>query len=87
MSDTDIINRMSNVEKKQDNIISLEQIASEIPMLDFESPMLYELYLHYNNESLSGAEKQKLQKIVETLKYNLSIDMKKNLDYLTKDIK
>ena len=86
MADLQIINRMAKIEKIKDNIISLDQIISEIPYIDYENPMLYELYLFYNKKNLTEPEIEKLNKVIEVMKYNQSQEMKKNLDYLNRDI-
>ena len=46
--------------------------------------MLYELYFCYNEKSLTEPEIEKLNKVIEVMKYNQSQEMKKNLDYLSK---
>ena len=86
MADLQIINKMAKIEKIKDDIISLDQIISEIPYIDYETPMLYELYLFYNKKSLTEPEIEKLNKIIEVMKYNQSQEMNKNLDYLNRDI-
>ena len=86
MADLEIINRMSKIEKIKDDIVSLDQIISEIPYIDYKTPMLYELYLFYNKKSLSESEIEKLHKVINVMKHNQSQEMNKNLEYLSRDI-
>lgn len=83
MSDSDIINRMSKIQKKDDERVTLEQIMSEVPMINYQTPLLYELYLYYNNHNIEDNERMKLENIISTLKYNQMTEIKKNLEYLT----
>ena len=46
-SDMDIIDAM-RTRKMNPKLYSLEQIMSDVPMLNYENPLLYSLYLHHN---------------------------------------
>jgi len=84
MADLEIINKMNKVEKVCPNKTSFEEIICQVPMLTYEDAMLYELYLSFNKDCIGDEERNKLKNIIETLKFNRMIDIKKNVDFLTR---
>ena len=83
-SDMDIIDAM-RTRKMNPKLYSLEQIMCDVPMLSYENPLLYSLYLHHNKDALSDEDRAKVSETIETLKYNRDLINKINMDYMTRD--
>jgi hypothetical protein len=60
-------------------LISLEQIAEQYK-LTLEDPMLYVLYMRFNESTLSDEEKTKVEKIIVKLQRNITIVNNLNLE-------
>ena len=83
MADMDIIETMG-LRKLNPNLYSLQQILADVPMLDYENPMLYALYLHHNKDKLTDQEKVKVRETIDTLKHNRDVINQANINYMTR---
>ena len=83
MADMDIIEQMG-LRKLNPDLYSLQQILADVPMLDYENPMLYALYLHHNRDRLTEQEKAKVRITIDTLKHNRDVINSTNMGYMTR---
>lgn len=67
-------------------MITLDDIMKIHPSLDLQNPLLYHLYLTYNNNKIKDIEREKIRTIIERLKYNQQAINKYNMEYMNRHI-
>lgn len=60
--------------------VTLEQILSQFPHLNKEDPVLYLLYMRFNENSMTDNDKEVCEKIIVKLQKNITIMNKINLE-------
>jgi len=65
--------------------ISIEQIVSEVPYQNMESPSSWELYLYYNKDILDENEKANVRAVVDKLKKERDMVFERNVEYFEKN--
>ena len=71
-----ILNEIPNMDQE---VITLEQIAEQYK-LSKEDPMLYVLYLRFNESSISAEDNTAIEKIIVKLQRNITILNNLNLE-------
>jgi len=85
MADMDKIKQLVDEVERPDNYVSLEQIVSEIPMLDYDNPITYHLYASYNKHILSEEEHKNVLLSIEKLKKKRDRVNERCVEYLEKN--
>ena len=67
------------------NKVSLDEIISQVPTLDYDQPLLYHLYMTYNHNLLTDEEREKLRATLNHLKHNMSVINQRNVSYMDRD--
>lgn len=61
---------------------SLETIMSDYPLLDIDSPMLYQVYMNVNEGLISDEEKMQCNAAILKLKIKMTAVNKENIAYM-----
>jgi len=61
---------------------SLETIMSDYPLLDIDSPMLYQIYMNVNEGLISEEEKMQCNAVILKLKIKMTAVNKENIAYM-----
>lgn len=81
MSDLDIINNLTSTPERPPEHISLEEIVTQVPCMDWNNPTLYTLYMFYNPH-LEQEEREKCEAIIEKFKRERANINAKNIEYM-----
>lgn len=82
MSDLDIINTLSAEPIRPPEFKTLNDIITEYPLFDINSPTLYHLYLTFNNKYLSDDEKAKIEIVINKLRMEQTLTNRENIAYM-----
>jgi hypothetical protein len=61
---------------------SLEMILADYPLLDLDSPMLYQIYMNVNEGQISDEEKMQCNAVILKLKMKMTAVNKENIAYM-----
>lgn len=61
---------------------SLEMIMGDYPLLDLDSPMLYQIYMNVNEGLISDEEKMQCNAVILKLKIKMTAVNKENIAYM-----
>ena len=61
---------------------SLEMIMGDYPLLDLDSPMLYQIYMNVNEGLISDEEKMQCNAVILKLKIKMTAVNKDNIAYM-----
>ena len=86
MSDKELFNKILNEPIRSPDFKSLEMILADYPILDVNNPMLYSLYLNFNEASLSEEEVEEVRCVIFKLKVQATVINKANVKYMERDI-
>jgi len=83
--DNTIIDQAIKEAEKPIDYISLETIVREVPLLTYETPLTYHLYINYNKHILTDEEIKKCMTAIKTLQERRTAINKKQMDYMDKN--
>lgn len=86
MSDKDLFNKILSEPIRPADFKSLEMILADYPILDERNPMLYALYLNFNEDNLSEEEVEHIRCVIFKLKVQATVTNKANIKYMERDI-
>jgi len=86
MSDKELFNKILNEPIRSPDFKSLEMILADYPILDVNNPMLYSLYLNFNEANLSEEEVEEVRCVIFKLKVQATVINKANVKYMERDI-
>jgi len=86
MSDKELFNKILSEPIRPHNFKSLEMILADYPILDVNNPMLYSLYLNFNEANLSDEEIEEVRCVIFKLKVQATVINKANVKYMERDI-
>jgi hypothetical protein len=86
MSDKELFNKILSEPIRPPDFKSLEMILADYPILDETNPMLYALYLNFNEANLSEEEVEQVRCVIFKLKVQATVINKANIKYMERDI-
>jgi len=86
MSDKELFNKILSEPIRSPDFKSLEMILADYPILDVNNPMLYSLYLNFNEANLSEEEVEEVRCVIFKLKVQATVINKANVKYMERDI-
>tara|TARA_R110002020_G_scaffold100898_2_gene238227 strand:+ start:5227 stop:5532 length:306 start_codon:yes stop_codon:yes gene_type:complete len=83
--DNTIIDQITKEASKPLEYISLETIVREVPLLTYETPLTYHLYINYNKNILTDEEIRKCMTTIKTLQERKTKINNKQAEYMDKN--
>lgn len=83
--DNKIIEDVTKEAQKPADYISLETITREVPLLTYETPLTYHLYINYNKHILTDEEIKKCMLAIKTLQERKTAINNKHIEYMNKN--